>query len=276
MSAHVMKRKVQKASPSVKIVEEIDASDLMGLVTGQVSMLVKRGFMSEDDCCELVAMMYGGALFTKYKDAPEIEKAFGTPYFETSDDPEAAEAYFENAPVDLASMREAFAPLLHPIDKLRLVLDEGWSGGAMLLKDKSRRTAFAGVCRAFGVGASALPHTDHVKLDDTSELFEGRPNGQLAANIHLQTAVGGEVVVYDFPTTPGQAKELLLPDSYGVDMRMLPEDTPRTVYHAQRGDLVLFDATRVHAVRPVRKGRRITASCFLWLDSLYRPLRLFS
>lgn len=248
---------------------------IQDVMYGRTLIAVVPEFISILFAQKLVQMLLR-VRFVGYNTAPSVQKALGEAFYETTGSFEDVARYFEQASLKNQEMRKLFSPFLHPIDLFRLSLDELWPGGAQLLKNKHFQSMFVGLLRGFESAGEALPHVDHVKLDDVTDILDGRPNAQLAANIHLQGAMGGDIEVYDFKTTPTSAQVLQLSDSYAVDLRKLPQDVKKATYHASAGDLVLFDSTRVHAVTSVTEGKRITASCFLWVDGLRRPLRLFS
>jgi hypothetical protein len=64
-----------------------------------------------------------------------------------------------------------------------------------------------------------------------------------------------------------------LPD-YGLDRSKI--GPPDVVLRPGVGDLIVFDTGRIHAVRRVADGVRITASCFIGVRSRWHPLCVFA
>jgi predicted 2-oxoglutarate/Fe(II)-dependent dioxygenase YbiX len=74
---------------------------------------------------------------------------------------------------------------------------------------------------------------------------------------------------------PGdEYKELQLGNTYGLDRAKLPP--PDLILHPRTGDLIIFDATRVHAVTKQQVGTRITCSAFIGYRGKEVPLVVYS
>src|SRR5207245_1188972 len=73
--------------------------------------------------------------------------------------------------------------------------------------------------------------------------------------------LGGEVQLWRLMPDQAEYDRLRLAGSYGLDHTKLPP--PDTVVTPARGELVLFNSNRVHAVRPCEGGPRVTVSCFI-------------
>jgi hypothetical protein len=61
---------------------------------------------------------------------------------------------------------------------------------------------------------------------------------------------------------------------YGLDRATLGE--PHFSIRPRQGDLLMFDAARVHGVRRVDRGSRVTAACFLGVSGPDQPLAVFA
>ena len=77
------------------------------------------------------------------------------------------------------------------------------------------------------------------------------------------------------PETQEDYKSQMLAGSdYELDRDLLGD--PAVVIRPDVGDLVLFDARKPHAVKRNKKGRRVTASCFVGYYGADKPLSTFS
>lgn len=260
----------------IRFYSKLDDQVIQDVIDSQTLVAVVKNFLP-NHTLQSMASALEQIHFTGYSTAPRVGKALGEAFYETTGSTSDAVRYFAESQDSITKMRELFSPHLHPIDLLRLCLDEVWMGGAQLLKNRYHQPMFVGLFRGFESGGEALPHADLVKLDDVMNYLEGHPTHQLAANVHLQQAEeGGEVEVFDFKTTVLSVPELQVANSYEIDLQKLPKNMTKATYSPNAGDLVLFDSNRVHAVKAVTRGKRITASCFLWIDNTHSPIRLFS
>ncbi|NBD31407.1 MAG: hypothetical protein GVY17_00140 [Cyanobacteria bacterium] len=98
---------------------------------------------------------------------------------------------------------------------------------------------------------------------------------QIAANIYLQTQPeGGELMLWDHKcNTQTEYDALRDGDSYALDATKL--SAPAISIKPEAGDLILFESTRVHAVRPGKCCSRITMSTFIGYNK-NQPLQFFS
>lgn len=151
----------------------------------------------------------------------------------------------------LAAMREiraSAAPGLSPIDRLRLELDEIAPLGAGLHR-KDGRVSLAGVGRVMDTSGE-LVHAD-----------TGRRNC-LTANVYLRmpgTGGGTRIWKYD-----GEYRNS--PASYLFESGEIPESTPCCLVEPAEGDLVVWNPTLPHAVRPFEGGPRLTMQTWLLFE----------
>jgi hypothetical protein len=246
----------------------------------------------------------------KGMESSDVRAVCGTPFAVAVDaarrDPEELNRYFDEATAELRWMRSptgAWAsdddgttsntalPVLSPLDKLRLELDESWSGGATLLKDKvSGRPYLPGLGRVMKGPTKWAEGFAHV--DELSPLSDSK--GLFSANVYLQMPPsGGELHVWclafkskwDFYRHASTLSLLTTPDSEGqrrLRAKLLnPKNTKEetTGRHGddpsltsagtlvrlrpEAGDLVLLCAQRPHAVQGFPIGERVSLQSFL-------------
>jgi len=199
--------------------------------------------------------------FGHYAKAPDIGKV-GYPYYDTVGDDAQEANYWASSSHWNATVRSAVAPDMSPIDKVHLHLDEALPRGARLLRDAEGRPAFAGLARVFQEGGEALPHVDRLEWDAPAGRFAFTPVCQYAANVYLHMPPwGGELEIWRQKPTQTQYEELRLAGSYGLDRARLGEAA--IVIRPRPGDLIIFDAQNVHAVRASHSGARVTVSMFI-------------
>lgn len=218
--------------------------------------------------------------YTGYPNVPDVHK-WGQNTYDGFSSPEREEHYFSDALPAIQSLRKYWAPNLSPIDRLRLELQEGWPAGANM-EYLDRRALFVGQARIFHEGKGAIPHQDFLPWElrnlRKSERADGAAEfvGQLTANMYLQTPqVGGELELwlegFDYPDYDSLRDG---PDSYGLNRDRIPE--PTAVLKPRDGMLILFHASRVHAVRPSEASDRVAISTFVGVRGTDHPLTYWS
>jgi hypothetical protein len=206
-------------------------------------------------------------LLSRYRNAPDIKK-IGNSYFETLGGL-SRETYFAMGKAFRDSIDELFRPLPNPANMMKNLLNVSWEGGARVLANQSGQEYFYGLIRLFD-GTEALAHVDHIEWDDRNAVA---PLAQLAFNTYLDVPpTGGELVVWD-KVLRHEEHEAHARD-YGVDETYL-QGCDQAIVKPERGDLLVFDARRVHAVRRAH-GARLTSSFFAILTSIDGPFFVYS
>lgn len=253
--------------------EEINPEDLVELVKGRRLAIRIPGFYSVEGSSRFVRKILDSELMQSYEAAPWINKV-GKALFDAAGNPSALRDYYDEAPVALRTIRELFHPYVSPIDKLRVVAQEAWPGGANL-ENLHGKTMNTGLPRVFHPKAEALPHQDMAVWDVPDARGVWTMETQIAANVYLETGIGGELELWDFGfRTQEEYRQYSLADTYGLDRTKIPESA--VLLRPRQGELILFDAQRVHAVRSVREGVRVTVSTFLGYRGPSQPLTFFS
>ena len=257
--------------------DDLSGDHIEALVTpgsGVLAVAVKQ-FLADEPCQRIAARLRGTDGWKTYVDpsAQGIGTFGGRALFDCVGRDECDD-YFASADVARNGVRQLLAPYVNPADLIRAKVDEAWAPGCGLMKFGGRR-ANAGLVRSFSNGGEAKPHTDRCDWDwpcpETAEV-----NHQLAVNAYLsQAEAGGELELWDFRPTRPQYNELRDRDSYGLRRDLLPP--PAAVIRPTPGSLIIFNASRVHAVRASRgDGARVTVSGFLAYRGPDQRLGFFS
>ncbi|MFQ6199116.1 2OG-Fe(II) oxygenase [Streptomyces sp. NPDC000405] len=268
------------SSDSVANVERVSGADLLALAKGEILAISADEYCDPDLGRSITQHLLNDERYTGYPNVPDVHK-WGLNTYDGFSSPEREEHYFNDALPAIQSLREYWSPSISPIDRLRLELQEGWPAGANL-EYLDNRALFVGQARIFHEGKGAIPHQDFLpwELRDLrkSERTERAPEliGQLTANIYLQTPQsGGELELwlhgYDHPE---YKTKLDAPDSYGLSRDLIPD--PALVLSPRDGMLILFHATRVHAVRPSEACDRVAISTFIGVRGIDHPLTYWS
>ncbi|TDV56263.1 2OG-Fe(II) oxygenase [Actinophytocola oryzae] len=255
-------------------VNVLDQKVLGALFDGDVIAILVPKFYDSLYCKNLAASLYqsidnesvSGGIYDSDIDS----------YWNVMNDEQRRERYFSMALSSQDRLRRLSTPYPSPIDLLRLALDEAWAGGATLMTMAGRKMPF-GITRLWRTGSEGLPHQDALwrevgRIDEVAGL-----TGQLGVNVYLDTAdEGGELETWDRVITDEEYASLAgeYPGSYGYPREMLPEEsllvTPRV------GDLVLINTMRVHAIRAITRGQRMTISGFVGSSGTGAPLKCWS
>jgi hypothetical protein len=209
-----------------------------------------------------------------YEVAPDILKR-GKSIFDAASDPRALEEYYDVAPSALAELRKFFDPYLAPMDKLRLVLQERWPGGG-LIESLHGRPMFCGLIRAFGETSEGRPHQDMTHWDVPGSEPARTLITQFAANVYLSVAEdGGELELWPYGFSNQQEYDRCkTAGDYGLDRAKIGPSL--VVIEPQLGDLIIFDARKIHAVHRINKGVRVAVSTFIGYRGPKSPLTVYS
>ena len=259
---------------SVVSTNRLDGQILKKLISGQILAVRIAGYCLPSVTAVLAERLLNHPEFGFYRNAAQIGRV-PQAFFESNGNRILREAYFDEALLRILDLRETFKPYLSPIDRLRLELDEAWPFGGNLLR-LERGPMFVGLARVFGEGSEAYPHDDILLRDIPESLVASQITLQFGANIYLSLpSMGGELDIWNFVLTPEEydRRRLIGEDgqrSYGLDRALI--GPPATTIRPAIGELVLFCANRVHAVRPSYGGNRVTLSCFVGYSNDSSPL----
>jgi hypothetical protein len=185
----------------------------------------------------------------------------------------ATERYFDESVAFWGKLRQKFfVGLQNPIDGLLNAFDGIWPAGAAPGARQGR--AFShGIFRWFPQGASLNPHVDNSLEPLIAPLC---PTARLAACVYLVTTSstdGGRLELWDLALSHEQYEILRAPD-FSLPRAVI--GAPALAIAPEPGDLIIFDAQRIHAVSPIHRGSRLTASSFIGFSRVDEPLVFFA
>ena len=263
-----------KDHPLVCTTRQIEAPLLSALASREILAMRIPGFCEEAVCSHamknLVAIQGEG-----YKVNPNFRKIVGGALFDGAGDPRALDSCLRQAPGWYREYRRIFSPYMAPADKLRLQLEETWPAGSSVERVKGH-LAFAGILRGIGEGPAVEPHQDTTNWDLPDSPEAESLATQLSCVVYLCCATeGGELELWNSEITDrGEYESRLRPMPYGLDRSQLSE--PDAVLEPKVGELIIFNARRIHAVRGIRKGMRYSQSLFIGFRGENSRITLFS
>ncbi|KAG8172596.1 hypothetical protein JTE90_016611 [Oedothorax gibbosus] len=240
-------------SKSVLVSDELTAKDLQSLFEDQICVLHIRNFIPQEVTGKLNNFLQekGSEEYThevRNKDgSTELQyfgvNRFGRPLNSTYNDPtgESLKKYFADALPTMQAIRRAVHPCLSPIDKLRVELDELWTGKVNVATLNGKKT-FCGIGRIMPASLSSLsaiqPHFDAVPTSYFPTIFK-----QFAANVYLNVPhQGGELEIWNVPPVDVSDENFTIP----ADWRSaLPTSI---IVKPGPGDLLLLNTRRPHAI----------------------------
>jgi hypothetical protein len=258
---------------TVQISNQLNQRELVKLASGEVQAIHIPNYYPQDLSALMAQRLINHPLFGHYVNAPDIGR-IGMAYFETTASEHLHQKYYEQANEAIQLVRDIFHPYVSPLDLLRLQLQELWAQGANIENIEGQHM-FVGLTRVFQDGAGALPHQDCLAWDAPGNERATELLSQLTANIYLSTSeIGGEVELWKQRLSLEEYDSLRFENQYGLDRAKLP--LPDVTIKPQVGDLILFNASNLHAVSAARGGQRVTLSMFIGYRGEDRPLSYYS
>lgn len=242
---------------------QLEAAHIKAILQNDVLCVRVRDFVSRKQCAANASAIERDKRRTAYAGAEGIGcigmSIYDIPFVKDGD-----QKYWNQVRAVHEQNRKACAPYTYPADLIRLRLSELWPASCDLFKTNGR-VAFAGLPRFVSVEGAIEPHQDKMGDDIPHILDAHNVVGQCAANVFLKTAeIGGDLELYNARFSFAEYEARRVKGSYSLDRCHLGSPVLRV--KPEVGDLILFDATRVHSVAAVA-GRctRVTVSCFVGL-----------
>ncbi|AXK79660.1 2OG-Fe(II) oxygenase [Pseudolabrys taiwanensis] len=252
---------------------EVTRGDLSELFNGTLTAIRIPDFYSPDAAAAISRALLKSDLHGTYENAPAIGR-IGQSFFETQASDDAARRYKKNSIKWIRELRAGLHPHLTPIDRIRLEMEELWPAGAQLGTMNGTKM-FAGLARTFAEGSYAEPHQDILAWDAPTQPEAREITSQVAMNVYLtMPEAGGSLTLWDISYDQQEYDRRRIKDSYGLRREELP--VPTATLQPRVGELILFNATKVHAVEIIQRGQRVTWSCFIGYRNDQSPLMLWS
>jgi len=263
--------------PATAIIQNsptIDGRAISDIVSGRLVALRVADFYPKNLCDQFSERIAHYQHVGHYPLQPDVKK-IGKAIYDAAADPPALEDYYATAHDALVQMRNFFHPYLSPMDKIRLVLQEVWPAGSMI-ESLHGKLMFCGLVRMYLTGSEARPHQDMTHWDIPDSPAAKTLVTQIAANIYLAPGDdGGNLELWSYGITDrDEYDRARTPSDYGLDRKKLLMSVAEI--KPLKGELILFDARKIHAVSRINVGVRITVSCFIGYRSPAAPLTVYS
>ena len=242
----------------VLVEDALNLDNLQALIKNEIQVLRIPSFITQA-ACKIISNGLKSTGYNDYLNAPSVGR-IGMSYFETGRKQEIIDHYFATALDNINILRKACAPYPCPIDTLRCIFDEIWPAGCGL-QDLYGKKMFVGLSRCMKPGVPLLAHHDMFGRHAPNTPEAASLVSQFGINVYVDVPeVGGELAMWmneisdeEFLERRGQF--------YGVPLESL--DPPDFTVKPQNGDLILFNARKMHAVLPGNGCDRLTISAFL-------------
>jgi hypothetical protein len=251
---------------------ELTASSLIQLATGEIEYIHHPAFFSTSSCGRALPHIAAACDAASYTLTADLQ-SLGTSIGEATESAENQKRYLATAPATTRQIREhIFGELLSPGDLIKLSADELWPTGATLARYDGQNM-LPSIIRRWTAGGHANPHIDQreIPLIEAYDL-----SMRIGVNIYLEVPPPGAGGELDFwgKYREEHAYRSIKRFDYGVDRESLGD--PHYTLIPEQGDAIFFDAARMHGVRHVSTGSRVTAACFLGVRSVEFPLIVFA
>lgn len=258
---------------NVLTTDRLRTEQLIDLAEGRRLAIRIPGYYSEYLCSEIATKVDVDPELSDYENAPiaRIGKAF---YEVVGGGMSMLEQYYEGVVERMDYIRSIFGDFVSPLDRFCRELDERWTHGAKTLAIDGRKMN-VGLFRNFKAGSEAEPHQDVLLWDAPHQAPATFVTAQLAWNLYARTSsAGGELELWDMRFSKSEYESRRRPGSYGLLRESVPP--PTVTIAPQTGEMILFNASLLHAVRPTEGVSRITITCFVGYRGRNRSLVMWS
>lgn len=266
----------KKNQDAIIYAKELEEWHLIGLLDHSIDAVIVPNYFLEPECAIISERIKKSKYFSAYPDHPSVSR-LGPELYECESELELAK-YQKEARTLIKEMRRLVHPYISPIDRLRVEIDDIWSYGCNLGRIGETKM-FAGIVREFQENNPGEPHCD-VMAWGFFDHYKDKPNiiNQLAANVYLKTSEsGGEIMLWDeWPTQTeyNMAYKTDDPASFGLDSKKIGQ--PKLELKPNLGDLILFNSMRIHSVKKIKTGVRMTWGCLIGYSGTDDPLIIWT
>lgn len=251
--------------------KNLSADHIRSLARNEVRIIQVQNFVSN----KASAIIANGAVELGYKPYINVDKVgrIGMAYYETEHEERLVKQYFDLAPRCQEQLRVACDPVGSPMDTVRCLLDEVWPAGANL-QTLFAKKMFVGLSRMVEPNTTFLAHHD-IFADDAPGMQESESViSQFGANVYVQMPnKGGELLMWHKNMSIAEFDEKRNGE-YGINIKNLPP--PDVVLKPNTGDLLIFDAHKLHAVASPKDQARLALSFFIAYRGDNKPLTYWS
>jgi hypothetical protein len=250
----------------------LNPDSLRALTDGRIGVIWHKGFYPREDCRAVLPAIVQACEAANYTLTQDLQ-SLGTSIGEANESEENAVKYLETAPQTTRLIRdEIFQSRTSPSDLIRLLADEYWSHGASVGRNQGR-IMLPSVIRRWTFGGHANPHIDqrYIPMLEHYQLTR-----RIGVNVYIETpspGQGGEIEFWGLFENEEEYVSQRRAD-YGLNRDSL--GAPLAAISPGQGDLIMFDAARIHGVRRIKSGSRVTAACFLGVRSPNDQLVVFA
>ncbi|CEJ44981.1 2OG-Fe(II)-dependent halogenase WelO5 family protein [Umezakia ovalisporum] len=268
----------QKNQDAIISAKELEEWHLIGLLDHSIDAVIVPNYFLEQECMTISERIKKSKYFSAYPGHPSVSR-LGQELFECGESELELEKQQEKAPTLMKEMRMLIHPYISPIDRIRVELDDIWSYGCNLAKLGDKKV-FAGIVREHIEDNPGKPHCD-VMGWGFLESYKDKPNliNNIAANVYLKMSEsGGEIVLWD--EWPTQSEHFNMshntddPASFGLDSKKIGQ--PKLEIKPNQGDLILFNSMRIHSVKKIKAGVRMTWGCLIGYSGTDDPLVIWT
>jgi hypothetical protein len=252
--------------------DRLTVESILDLTQGRTHLIRRDEFLPVDQCRAALPRIVEVCERAHYTLTPDLQ-SIGTSLGEASESAGNEDRYLATAADTTAVVRDyVFAGHLSPLDRLRLLLDELWPAGATVARSKDR-TMLPGIIRRWPRGGQANPHIDQRNIPLLEQYALQR---RIGVNVYVEVPPPGNGGDIDFWDVIDDEDDYLRRkrSDYGLDRATLGE--PVWSCLPRQGELLMFDAARIHGVRQVMSGTRVTAACFIGVRGADDPLLVFA